>query len=171
MKGFIHAYTGNGKGKSTAAFGLAMRAVGAGKSVFIAQFVKEMKYSEITCIEQFLPQIETKQYGLGCFIKNDPTSEDIEAARQGFLEVLNIIKEDCFDIVVLDEIFIALYFKLLTEEDIIELIKTKPEKMELVLTGRYATDYILEMCDLITEMKEVKHYYTQGVLSRKGIDC
>ncbi|TKG91531.1 cob(I)yrinic acid a,c-diamide adenosyltransferase [Puteibacter caeruleilacunae] len=171
MKGFVHAYTGNGKGKSTAAFGLAMRAVGAGKRVFVAQFVKEMKYSEITCIEQYLPQIETKQFGLGCFIRKEPSVEDIQAARQGFEEVVGIVKDDRYDIVILDEVFIALYFQLLTEEDIIELIKAKPERMELVLTGRYATEPILAMCDLVTEMKEVKHYYTQGVLSRKGIDC
>ncbi|MDD3132159.1 MAG: cob(I)yrinic acid a,c-diamide adenosyltransferase [Bacteroidales bacterium] len=168
-KGYIHLYTGNGKGKTTAALGLAIRAVGAGKRVFIAQFVKGMHYSELDALKRF-PEIEIRQYGLDCFIKNEPTQKDIAAARAGLAEVVKIIAENRFDILILDEICIALYYHLFEEEEIIDLLKTKPEEMEVVLTGRYAPDALFEIADLVTEMKEIKHYYNNGVAAREGIE-
>lgn len=169
MKGYIHLYTGNGKGKTTAAFGLALRAVGAGKRVFIAQFVKGMHYAELDAIKRF-PEIELKQYGLDCFIVNEPTQEDIDAARVGLKEVSQIIADNSVNMLILDEICIALHYHLFEIAEVIELLKNKPEEMELVLTGRYAPPELYEIADLVTEMTEIKHYYNQGVEARKGIE-
>jgi cob(I)alamin adenosyltransferase len=168
-KGYIHLYTGNGKGKTTAAFGLAIRAVGAGRSVFIAQFVKGMPYSELDTFKR-IPEIEIKQYGLDCFIKNKPSQKDIDAAQIGFKEITSIIATNSVDLLILDEICIALYYHLFDEELLLNLLKAKPKEMEIVLTGRYASKVLYEIADLITEMKEVKHYYNDGVEARKGIE-
>ena len=170
MQGYIHLYTGNGKGKSTAAFGLSLRAVGAGKKVFFAQFVKGKTYAEIEAVNQFLPAITIKQYGRGCFIKNVPVPEDIEAAQNGLKEVAEIIRSGAYDIVVLDEANIALYYKLFTSAELIEVIKHKRPETEIIITGRYAPQEIIDLADLVTEMKEVKHYYRKGVEARKGIE-
>lgn len=169
MKGYIHLYTGNGKGKTTAAFGLALRAAGAGKRVFIAQFVKGMHYAEIDAIKR-LPEIELKQYGLDCFIVNEPTQHDIEAARKGLNEISLIIAENKTDLLILDEICIALHYHLFDIEEVVALLKNKPQEMEIVMTGRYAPPELYEMADLVTEMTEIKHYYNQGVEARKGIE-
>jgi len=170
MKGYIHVYTGNGKGKTTAAIGLAVRAAGAGKSVFIAQFVKGKLYSEIIAIQQSLPSITLKQYGLDCFIYTKPDVKDIEAARAGLSEVSKIIAEGLYDMVILDEACIAVYYELFSESELLHVLETKPESMEIIITGRYATPELIEMADLVTEMKEIKHYYTHGVIARKGIE-
>lgn len=170
MKGYIQIYTGNGKGKTTAAIGLAVRAVGAGKKVFFAQFVKGQIYSEIKAINEFLPSIKVKQYGLDCFIYNDPTQTDIDAAREGFNEVAQIIASAEYDVVVLDEANIALYYRLFTIDELISLLLNKPEETEIIITGRYAPDELIELADLVTEMREIKHYYAQGVEARIGIE-
>jgi cob(I)alamin adenosyltransferase len=170
MKGYIHLYTGNGKGKTTAAIGLAIRAVGAGKKVFFAQFVKGNTYSEILTIKRTLPEIHIKQYGLDCFIYNEPTAEDVRAARQGLEEVSEIMIQGNYDVVILDEACIALYYNLFTTKELIEVLNKKNETTEIVITGRYATSELMDVCDLVTEMKEIKHYYTKGVLARKGIE-
>ncbi|WP_256999162.1 cob(I)yrinic acid a,c-diamide adenosyltransferase [Draconibacterium orientale] len=170
MKGYVHIYTGNGKGKTTAAFGLALRASGAEKKVFIAQFVKGKPYSEIKAIENYLPEVDLKQYGRGCFIVKEPTDADIEATQHGLNEIAVLVKSERYDLIILDEIFIALHYKLISIEAVIELITNKPANLELVLTGRYAPDEIIELADLVTEMKEVKHYYQKGVQARKGIE-
>jgi len=170
MKGYIHVYTGNGKGKTTAAIGLAVRAVGAGKSVFIGQFVKGKLYSEIIAIKQFLPSITLKQYGLDCFIYTKPDIKDIEAARAGLAEVSTIITKGLYDLVILDEACIAVYYELFQESELLRVLETKSESMEIIITGRYATPGLIEMADLVTEMKEIKHYYTHGVVARKGIE-
>ena len=171
MKGYIQVYTGNGKGKTTAAFGLALRAAGAGLKVFIAQFVKGQEYSEVFAVREFLPSVTIKQYGLDCFIVNTPTQADIDIARQGLEEVSAIIASDEYDIVILDEANIAIFYKLFSAEELIDILKRKPEKVEIIITGRYACLEILDIADLVTEMKEEKHYYTQGVQARTGIEC
>lgn len=168
-KGYIHIYTGNGKGKTTAAFGLALRAVFAGMKVYVGQFVKSMKYNE-TKLQSVCDSIEIEQLGRGCFINKDPEKIDIEMAEQGLQHCLEKMKSGKFDVIILDEITIAIYFNLLSVERVKDFLKQKPEKVELVITGRYAPDELIEMADLVTEMREVKHYYTQGVLSRNGID-
>ncbi len=170
QKGYTHIYTGNGKGKTTAAIGLAIRAVGAGKKVFIAQFVKGMLYNEIKAIQKYLPTIEVQLYGQSCFIDRAPNEQDIAAAKHGLAEVQNKMLSNTFDVIILDEINIALYFKLLSVEEVLALIAQKPKHTELIMTGRYAPEALIEKADLVTDMREVKHYYQQGVLSRLGID-
>ncbi|PKP50178.1 MAG: cob(I)yrinic acid a,c-diamide adenosyltransferase [Bacteroidetes bacterium HGW-Bacteroidetes-11] len=169
MSGYIHLYTGNGKGKTTAALGLALRAAGADKRIFIAQFVKGMHYAELDALTRF-PEIELKQYGLDCFIVNEPTQKDIDAAKEGLAEVTAIIAGNKFDIVILDELCIALHYHLFETEEILSLLNTKPGKMEIVMTGRYAPPELYEIADLITEMNEIKHYYSKGIEARKGIE-
>ncbi len=168
-KGYIHLYTGNGKGKTTAALGLALRAVGAGKTVFIGQFVKGMHYSELESVKA-LKEITIKQYGLDCFIKKNPTQNDIDAALKGFTEIQAIVNAKKFDIVILDEICIALYYKLIPISNVLELISNKLIETEIVLTGRHAPDELIEIADLVTEMNEIKHYYNVGIEARKGIE-
>lgn len=170
MKGYIQVYTGNGKGKTTAAFGLALRAVGSGKKVYFAQFVKGKIYSEIEAVQKFLPNITVKQYGLGCFIVKSPTENDIKAARKGLDEISEIIRSDEYDVIVLDEANIAFFYNLFSTEELIDVLQQKREKTEIIITGRYAPPDIVEIGDLVTEMQEVKHYYNEGVEARKGIE-
>ncbi|MDZ7796132.1 MAG: cob(I)yrinic acid a,c-diamide adenosyltransferase [Candidatus Marinimicrobia bacterium] len=170
MKGRIHLYTGNGKGKTTAALGLSLRAAGAGKNVFFAQFIKGKKYSEITAIEKFFSAITVKQYGLDCFIINEPTPADIDAARKGLKEVAHIIASGKYGIVVLDEICIAVFYKLISLQKLIDVLNTRAQSVEIVLTGRYAPSELIELSDLVTEMQEVKHYYHKGEKAREGIE-
>jgi cob(I)alamin adenosyltransferase len=170
MKGYIHVYTGNGKGKTTAAFGLVLRATGAGKKVFIAQFVKGRKYSEIDALSRVFPEVIVKQYGRDCFIMKEPEEEDIQAARRGLAEVERVITEGKYDIVILDEASIAIYYKLFTVNELTDLLKRKKEETEIIITGRYAPRELTDLADLVTEMKEVKHYYERGVKARKGIE-
>jgi cob(I)alamin adenosyltransferase len=169
-KGYVQVYTGTGKGKTTAAIGLAVRAAGCGMQVFIGQFVKGMKYSEIKCLGLLKDNITVRQYGLRCFIRKDPTEEDIKAAMEGFADAKEMMLSGKYDLVILDEITIAEYFGLITTDDIIDLIDSKPEHVELVLTGRKTSQKIIEMADLVTEMREIKHYYNEGVPARKGIE-
>jgi cob(I)alamin adenosyltransferase len=169
-KGYIQVYTGDGKGKTTAALGLALRAVGYGLKVFIAQFIKGMKYSEIKALEQFKGSVEVRQFGRGCFIRNMPVQKDIEMASEGLSEIKKILTSAQYDVVILDEINVALHFNLLKIDDVLELMSLKTEKVELILTGRRVAPQITEIADLVTEMKEIKHYYRQGILAREGIE-
>ncbi len=169
-RGYIHIYTGNGKGKTTAAFGLALRAACAGKKVYIGQFVKDMKYSE-TKVVDFMSNIVIEQLGEGCFISKAPTERDREIANLALDKCADLLKSDDYDLVILDEINIALYFNLIEVKSVVTALESRNESIEVVLTGRYAPDQLIEMADLVTEMKEIKHYYTQGVLSREGFDC
>ncbi|MDO4671394.1 MAG: cob(I)yrinic acid a,c-diamide adenosyltransferase [Porphyromonadaceae bacterium] len=168
-QGQIHIYTGNGKGKTTAAFGLAVRALCSGKRVFIGQFVKSMKYNE-TKIETLFDHVTIKQYGRGCFISKDPEKEDIDEAQKGWKDAVAALQNPDNDVVILDELTIAIYFRLLSVEDILKGLKSKEPHIEVVITGRYAPKELIDFADLVTEMVEVKHYYTKGILSRDGID-
>ena len=169
-KGYFHIYTGNGKGKTTAALGLAVRAVSAGKKVFFGQFIKGMDYSELKS-QEFIPNFKIQQFGKDCFIYNDPTDDDVKLAREGLEVCKEILKSGEYDLVVLDELNIAIYYKLFSVEQAIEAIESRASHVEVVVTGRYAEEQLIELADLVTEMKEVKHYYTKGILSRRGIDC
>lgn len=169
-KGYVQIYTGNGKGKTTAALGLSIRAVCAGKKVFFGQFVKGMKYSETKCVE-YLDGIEIKQFGKDCFIYNDPTQDDIDRAKIGLKEVEKILKDGQYDVVVLDELNIALFYELFKVEEVMEIIKNRADHVEVIITGRYAPEELIDMADLVTEMKEIKHYYTKGIEARVGIEC
>jgi cob(I)alamin adenosyltransferase len=168
-KGYIQVYTGNGKGKTTAALGLALRAVCSGKKVYMGQFVKSMKYNEANA-GQYLPGFQIEQFGAGCFFDREPNKKDIEAAERGLEKIKEVLKRGEYDVVILDEINIAIHYNLLSSKAVIEVIKTKKENVEVILTGRYATDMIIEEADLVTEMKEIKHYYTKGVQARDGIE-
>jgi len=168
--GYVQVYTGNGKGKTTAAFGLALRAAGAGLRVFIAQFVKGMPYSELKAFERFADLVTVRQYGRDCFISGQPAPEDREAARRGLAELRQLVGAGDYDIVILDEINIATRYGLLEVQDVIGLIEGRGPGTELVLTGRYANERILERADLVTEMVERRHYYQRGVQARTGIE-
>lgn len=169
-KGYVQVYTGNGKGKTTASLGLSLRAVCAGYKVFYGQFTKGMDYSELKAAE-FLKNFELKQYGRAAFIHGKPIQEDIDKAREGLREIKEKLISGEYDLVVCDELNIALFYNLISVEDVIDLIESKPEHTELIITGRYAKDEILERADLVTEMREIKHYYRQGVMARKGIEA
>ena len=170
MKGYVQVYTGDGKGKTTAAIGQAVRAVGAGLKVFMAQFVKGMEYSELRSLERFAPQLLVRQYGRKSFVHNKPTDVDFRLAREGYEDVRRAINSEEYDLVILDEANIAVYFSLLTVDNLLTLIDGKPDSVELVFTGRKADPRLLERADLVTEMKEVKHYYNKGIVARDGIE-
>ncbi len=170
MSGYIHLYTGNGKGKTTAALGLALRAAGAGKKVFIIQFVKGMHYAEIESLKRFESEIELKQYGRDCFISHKPVPEDIVLAKQGLAVAAEKISSGNYNMIILDETCIALHFKLFSINELLDVIKMRPASMEIVITGRYAPPELIEIADLVTEMKEIKHYYQKGIVARKGIE-
>nr|WP_321467430.1 cob(I)yrinic acid a,c-diamide adenosyltransferase [uncultured Desulfobulbus sp.] len=169
MHGYIHVYTGNGKGKTTAALGLSLRAAAAGKKVYIGQFIKGMHYSELDLLPT-IANITLKQYGRGCFIYTQPTEEDHQAAKDGLAEMAAILRSGAYDLVVLDEANIALYFGLLTFAELKAALLDRAEHVEVVLTGRYAPQELIDMADLVTEMQEIKHYYNKGVEARIGIE-
>jgi cob(I)alamin adenosyltransferase len=169
--GKIHIYTGNGKGKTTAALGLSLRAAAYGMKTYIGQFMKGQEYGELV-MSKDLPWLTIEQFGKDTFVhvKNPPNKEDVALARKGLEKCHLVLKEDIYDIVVLDEICVAHYFNLLTIDEILNVLKDKPNRTELILTGRYAPKELIDEADLVTEMKEVKHYYSQVVLARKGIE-
>lgn len=169
-KGYIHVYTGAGKGKTTAALGLGMRAAGAGLQVHMVQFMKGRRYSEINTIET-IKNFTITQHGRDEFVsKEHPEKVDIDLAQQGFHYATAIIRDGKYDLIILDEINVAVDFNLIALGDVLGLIEAKPEELELVLTGRYAHPDIVRQADLVTEMLEIKHPYQQGILARRGID-
>lgn len=170
MKGYVQVYTGDGKGKTTAAIGLALRAAGAGLKVFIAQFVKSGKYSEILALEKYGDLITCRQYGSGCWLRGEPGEGDIRLAQSGLQEVRAIIQAGKHDLVILDEANITTHFGLIEVDDLLALIDVKPVGVELVFTGRKADPRLIERADLVTDMREVKHYYQDGVEARTGIE-
>jgi len=170
MKGYVQVYTGDGKGKTTAAMGLALRAAGAGLMVYIAQFVKSEKYSEIGALERFSDLVTCRLYGSGCWLHGQPNDEDVQLARSGIEDVCRVVVAAKHDVVILDEANIATYFGLLSVDDLIALIDLKPAGVELVFTGRKADPRLIECADLVSEIREVKHYYQNGVIARKGIE-
>jgi len=170
MRGYIQVYTGSGKGKTTAAFGLALRAAGAGLKVYIGQFLKKGSYSELNSINKLKEFIKIEQFGAKHLITEKIREEDKELARRGFERIKKIIFSGEYDVVILDEVNIALYYKLLSEEELIEVIKKRPSHTEIVLTGRYASSQIIKIADLVTEMKQIKHYFSKGVKARRGIE-
>ncbi|MBF0229633.1 MAG: cob(I)yrinic acid a,c-diamide adenosyltransferase [Desulfamplus sp.] len=169
-KGYVQIYTGNGKGKTTASLGLALRAAGAGFKVFIAQFLKQGDYSEIKALAKFKDEITVEQYGLGRFVKGLPSPEDIEAGKRGYERLMEILKKGRHDLVIAEEANVAVMCKLFSEDELINLIDAKPDEIELVITGRGATQKVIDKADLVTEMQEIKHYYKQGVMARVGIE-
>jgi cob(I)alamin adenosyltransferase len=168
-KGYIQIYTGNGKGKTTAALGLSLRAVCAGKKVFFGQFIKGMNYSELDA-GKYLPGFDLQQFGTDSFIFEKPGPEDMAAAREGLKRAEEVLVSGEYDIVVLDEVNLAVHYGMITAAELIDILDKRYEKVEVVLTGRYAHCSLIEKADLVTEMKEIKHYYDEGVMAREGIE-
>ncbi len=172
--GFIQIYTGDGKGKTTAALGLALRAAGAGLKTLIIQFMKEgFSYSELTILKPLAPMITVEQYGDDAHVlqKRRPTARERAAAGRGLERAAEALTGGGFDIVILDEVCVAVHFGLLTEGNVTVLFNlSRSSGVELLLTGRYCPEAWIERADLVTEMREVKHYFQKGVVSRKGID-
>lgn len=171
-RGFIQIYTGNGKGKTTAALGVAVRAAGAGLKTYIIQFMKDFPYSESNSLKQLSEWVTIEKVGKDDYVfrKEPPPKEEIEKARLALESAREKMLSGNYDLVILDEICVAIYFGLFHVEDVLQFIDSKPENVELVLTGRYCPQILIDRADLVTEMQEVKHYYQKGILSRKGID-
>jgi len=171
-KGYVQVYTGNGKGKTTASLGLAVRAAGHGLKTVIIQFMKGwIDYGELTGVRMLAPHVEIHQMGRDTFVnRKNPDPEDIRLAREGWKLAREIISGGKADIVVLDEVNCAMDFGLLPVGEVLEAIKGKPDGMELVLTGRGAPQEIIEAADLVTEMREIRHYYSKGVDARVGVE-
>lgn len=169
-KGYVQIYTGNGKGKTTASLGIAIRAAGAGHRVFIGQFTKGKHCSEHKALERFDDLITVKQYGEPGFINGKPSAQDIALAQEALAELKHIVLNGEYEMVILEEANIATHFKLVDVADLLELVRNKPEHVELIFTGRYADPQLIEAADLVTEMREIKHYAKQGVSARIGIE-
>ena len=170
QKGYVQVYTGDGKGKTTCALGLAVRAAGAGFKVYMAQFLKKGDYSEIKALERFSELITVEQFGLGRFVMGQPDADDIAAARKGLETILKVLNSGKHQMVILDEANMAAVCGLLSIEDLLTVIEQKPDHMELILTGRGAAQQIIEKADLVSEVKAVKHYFNNGVKARVGIE-
>ena len=170
MQGFVQVYTGDGKGKTTAALGLALRAAGAGLRVYFGQFIKNADYSEIKALARFADCITVRQFGRGCFLLTEPAPEDRAAARRALDAIGLALTSGGYDLVIADEANVAVALGLIEPDDLVALIDLRPEQVELVLTGRGAPDAVLARADLVTEMRCVRHYYDRGVLARQGIE-
>ena len=172
QSGFVQIYTGNGKGKSTAAIGQAVRAAGFGLRTYIAQFMKEFPYNELNSLKHLSEWITIEQFGGDEFVykKELPGPDELAKARKGLQTAAEKMYSKEYDLIILDEVIVAIYFKLIKTEDLIEIINNKPGNVELILTGRYCPEELIELADLVTEMKEIKHYYQKGIKSRGGIE-
>ncbi|MGI6486830.1 MAG: cob(I)yrinic acid a,c-diamide adenosyltransferase [Syntrophothermaceae bacterium] len=170
-QGLVMVITGNGKGKTTSAFGQALRAVGQGYRVCIIQFMKGRKYGEVLAVERHLPGITIHQFGRDSFVmRDDIASVDVELARQGLEKAKEVLGNGEYDLVILDEINAAVDFNLILEEELLDLVKTKPAELDLILTGRSAPGQLKEIADLVSEVIEIKHHYNAGVTERAGIE-
>ncbi len=188
----LQIYTGNGKGKTTAAIGLSIRSLGAGHKVYFVQFMKGLVYSEQSVLKSFAPNLvlktsgkpyfiakegmlspeEIKQWGdmIKVYPEGQPPADYVKLVNDSLEELQNALKTTSYDLIVLDEINMALFYELITKETLERFLNTIPPTIEIVCTGRNAPDWLLQRADLITEMKEVKHYYQKGIAARKGIE-
>jgi len=169
-KGYIQVYTGNGKGKTTAILGLSLRATGAGLKIYIAQFLKYGEYSEIKALSRFKENIEIHQYGTGEWVKDKPSQKEIDQAIHGLALAKKAMTSEKYDIIILEEANVAVYYGVFSLEALLDFIAVKPEGVELVISGRYAAPEVIEKADLVTEMKEIKHYFHKGISARVGIE-
>lgn len=192
MINILHVYTGNGKGKTTAAIGLAIRALGSGQRVYIMQFMKGLAYSEHNILKHISPNIFIETTGKPFFLvedgkiskeelekldedvvffsKDNPPLDYINIIENGFYKATSAINSGNYDLIILDEINIALYFNLLNRKLIENLLDNVIEDIDIVFTGRNAPQWVVDRADLVTEMLEVKHYYHKGIMARKGIE-
>ena len=169
-RGFVQIYTGDGKGKTTAALGLALRASGRGMRTYIGQFMKGQNYGELDALRDH-PHITIEQYGdVRCIRREEVTPEHVAQARRGLKRALGAMLSGQYALVVLDEVNVTIWFGLLTVEEVLAFLERRPDHVEVVLTGRRAPQELIARAHLVTEMREVKHYYRQGVAARKGIE-
>ena len=169
-KGYIHIYTGDGKGKTTAALGLAIRAAGYGMKTYIGQFMKGQHYGELTALRDH-PCITIEQYGdVECVHREEITQKHVDQAQQGLKQARKAMHSHQFDIIILDEINVAVWFDLIKAEEVLELLRERPKNVEFILTGRHASEAFLEVADLVSDVKEIKHYYNRGIKARTGIE-
>ena len=170
LRGYVQVYTGDGKGKTTAALGLALRAAGHGMRTYVGQFMKGQHYGELEALRDH-PLITIEQYGdVRCIRREEVTAEHVAQARRGLERARQAMLSGQYHIVVLDEINVAIWFGLLGVEDVLSVLDERPAEVEVVLTGRRAPPELIERADLVTEMREVKHYYQRGVPAREGIE-
>ena len=170
MKGYVQVYTGDGKGKTTAALGLIVRACGAGLKVCLCQFIKGGIYSEMKTLKKRFCDVTVQQCGQGRFIKGKPSRKDIELARRGLAKLRAAVTSGKYDMVIADEANCAISCGLFTTGELIKLIDQKPDHVELIFTGRSAAKELIERADLVTEMKLIKHYYDKGIKARRGVE-
>jgi len=169
-RGRVQVYTGDGKGKTTAAFGLALRAAGRGLKVFVAQFAKGRESGEVLAAERFADLITVSRFGKNTFIRGEPDHRDRDEAQRGMRIVRDILAEGAYPLVILDEINIATHYGLVSVEDLLDAIERRARNVEVVLTGRNADPRVLAVADLVTDMRAVKHYFTQETPAREGIE-
>jgi cob(I)alamin adenosyltransferase len=168
--GQVQVYTGDGKGKTTAALGLALRAAGHGLRTYVGQFMKGQPYGEIEALRGH-PLIMIEQYGgAHCIRREEITADDIARARRGLAQALQAMRSGQYAIVVLDEVNVAVWFGLLSTEEVLAFLGQRLVAVEIILTGRHAVAEVMERAGLVTEMREVKHYYHAGVAAREGIE-
>jgi cob(I)alamin adenosyltransferase len=170
-KGTVQVYTGNGKGKTTAALGQALRACGHGLKVYMIQFMKGSEnYGEVI-IRASVPGLTLIQSGLPTFVeKGNPSEEDLRLAKEGMRLANQAVDDAACDMLILDEVNVAVDYGLVSAKEVLDLIGRRPAQMEIILTGRYAPDEFVEVADLVTEMVEVKHHYASGLEMREGIE-
>ena len=170
INGLIQVYTGDGKGKTTAALGLALRAAGRNMKVLIVQFMKKWDYGELHSVK-LIPNITLETFGTKEFVyKGKAKKIDYEEAEKAFSFGVKGMKSGNYDIVIFDELNMALYYELLDLKEVVEKLKGKPDNVEVVITGRKAPEEIIEIADLVTEMEEIKHPYQKGIEARRGIE-
>lgn len=169
-KGYIQIYTGDGKGKTTAALGIAIRAAGYGMKTYIGQFMKGQHYGELTALKNH-PHITIEQYGDTEHVHREKvTQKHIDQAHHGLERARQMLLSNQYDIIILDEINVAIWFDLLKQEKVIEVLNERPEHVEVILTGRHAPELLIDLADLVSDVKEIKHYYNIGVKARIGIE-
>jgi cob(I)alamin adenosyltransferase len=169
-KGYVQIYTGDGKGKTTAALGLALRSAGHKKRVFIGQFMKGQHYGELSVLAD-IDEIDIEQFGdAGCIRREEVTDLHRQHAERGMKRIEEILSSGVYQMVIMDEIAVAIWFGIVDLERVLGVLEKRPNGIELILTGRRAPKQLLEAADLVTEMQEIRHYYQDGVPAREGIE-
>jgi cob(I)alamin adenosyltransferase len=167
----IQVYTGDGKGKTTAALGQALRALGHGIKVYMIQFMKGRTYGELITADSCLPEFTIVMSGRDEFVKKgEPEEVDVRMAQEGFELAKQVVDEGKYKMLILDEINVALDYGLLPLQEVLDFLRSCPREMEIVCTGRYAPQELIDLADMVSEVKEVKHHYQQGMGMRKGIE-
>lgn len=170
-KGLMMVYTGNGKGKTTAALGQVFRALGHGFKVCVIQFIKgSWKYGELVAAEQFKGSLEFHVMGKGFTWKSKNIDEDIKAAREAWQFARQVIESGKFGLIVLDELTYPMKYGMLDSDEVLKVLTSRPASLHLIVTGREAPEELIEAADLVTEMKEIKHHYNAGIDAQKGVE-